>query len=94
MSGGDKLPKKSRFLGKNGPFSVVSEIGRNPRWSWDSMPGQESIRFAKKGCGSSLLNAGFRRFQQNHPFLPASLCGKEEGEFREGLIPAFFGFGA
>jgi len=43
------------------------------------MPGQKSIRLAKKGSGSSFLDAGFRRLQLGHPFPPASLCGKERG---------------
>ena len=43
------------------------------------MPGQKSIRLAKKDSGSSFLDAGFRRLQLGHPFPPASLCGKERG---------------
>ena len=58
------------------------------------MPGQKSIRLAKKGGGSYLLKAGFRRFQPGHPIPPASLCGKEVGERGEGLIPALCVFGA
>jgi hypothetical protein len=58
------------------------------------MPGQKGMRLAKKGGGSSLPDAGFRRFQPSHPFSSASLCGKEEGKFRGGLIPALFVFGA
>jgi len=43
------------------------------------MPGQKSIRLAKKGSGPSFLDAGFHRLQLGHPFPPASLCGKERG---------------
>jgi hypothetical protein len=54
------------------------------------MPGQKSIRLAKKGGDPSLPKEGFRRFQPSHPFPPASLCGEEAGENWEGLIPAPF----
>ena len=58
------------------------------------MPGQKSIRLAKKGSDPSFLDAGFRRLQLGHPFPPASLCGLGERGYREGLLPALFGFGA
>ena len=58
------------------------------------MPGQKGIRLAKKGGGPSWPNAGFCRFQQSHPFPPASLCGEEGKRKGEGLIPALFGFDA
>jgi hypothetical protein len=46
-----------------------------PVWEISPLPGQKGIRLAKKGGGSSLLDAGFRRFQPSDPFPPASLCG-------------------
>jgi len=58
------------------------------------MPGQKSIRLAKKGGGPYLPNAGFCALLPNCPLPPASLCGKEEGGKGEGLIPALFVFGA
>jgi len=46
-------------------------------WPSGSMPGQKSIRLAKKGGGSSFPNAGFCALLPSYPFSPASLCGKE-----------------
>jgi hypothetical protein len=57
------------------------------------MPGQESIRLAKKGGGSSFLNAGFCRFilvVSQPPRLFAETKMGEPGRF----LPALFGFGA
>ena len=58
------------------------------------MPGQKSIRLAKKDSGSSFLDAGFRRLQLGHPFPPRVSLRKGERGHREGLLPALFGFGA
>ncbi|MBP1720134.1 MAG: hypothetical protein H6Q43_3572 [Deltaproteobacteria bacterium] len=52
---------------------------RFPLWPIDSLPGQKSIRLAKKGRSSSLPKAGFRRYQPSNPFPPASLCGEKAG---------------
>jgi len=83
-----------RFLSKKGIFSMGSANRTFPLMPIGPMPGQKSIRLAKKGGDPSLLNAGFRRFQPGHPFPPASRCGEEAGGNWEGLIPALFGFGA
>jgi len=48
------------------------------------MPGQKSIRLAKKGGGPSFSNAGFCALLPSYLFSPASLCGKEEGGKGEG----------
>jgi len=53
------------------------------------MPGQKSIRLAKKGGGSSLTEAGFRRFQPSDPFASASLCGDKDRRTRK-VIPGPF----
>jgi len=53
------------------------------------MPGQKSIRLAKKGGYSSFLDAGFSRLQPNHRFPPASLCGKKDGGNWEGYSRPF-----
>jgi hypothetical protein len=58
------------------------------------MPGQKSIRLAKKGSDSSLPNADFCALLSSHLFPPASLCGNKEGGKWEGLIPALFVFPA
>jgi len=48
-------------------------------WPIGSLPGQKSIRLAKKGRGPSWPKAGFRRYQRGDPFPPASLCGEKAG---------------
>jgi len=40
------------------------------------MPGQKNMRLAKKGSGSSFLNAGFRRFS---PAIPPPHLFAETG---------------
>ena len=47
------------------------------------MPGQRSIRLAKKGGDLPFLDAGFRPFQPIHPFPTASLCEDKEGGIRK-----------
>jgi len=63
-------------------------------WPSGPLPGQKSIRLAKKGGGSSFPDAGFCALLPVYPLPPASLCGKEEEGKGEGLIPALFVFGA
>jgi len=63
-------------------------------WPSGSLPGQKSIRLNKKGGSPSFPNAGFCALLPSYPFLPASLCGNQEGGKWEGLIPALFVFGA
>jgi hypothetical protein len=57
------------------------------------MPGQKSIRLAKKGGGSSFLNAGFRRFSSAIPWPPRLFAETKKGELKR-FSPALFGFGA
>jgi len=57
------------------------------------MPGQESIRLAKKGGDSSFLCAGFRRFSPAVP-LPPRLFAETRGVEPARFLPALFGFGA
>jgi hypothetical protein len=57
------------------------------------MPGQKSIRLAKKGGGSSFPNAGFRRFSPAIPWPPRLFAETKWKEHRR-LLPALFGFGA
>jgi len=61
-------------------------------WPSGSLPGQKSIRLAKKGGGPSFPDAGFCALLPSYPFPPASLCGREEGGKWAGLIPALFVF--
>jgi hypothetical protein len=44
------------------------------------MPGQESIRLAKKGGGPSFLNAGFRRFSPAVPWPPRLFAETKRGD--------------
>jgi hypothetical protein len=53
------------------------------------MPGQKSIRLAKKGGRSPFPEAGFRRFSSAIP-LPPRTRRREQRR----LLPALFGFGA
>jgi hypothetical protein len=57
------------------------------------LPGQKSIRLAKKGDGSSFLNAGFRRFSPAI-LLPPRLFAEAKRREHRRLLPALFGFGA
>jgi len=57
------------------------------------LPGQKSIRLAKKGGGSSFPNAGFRRFSPAIPWPPRLFAETKWKEHRR-LLPALFGFGA
>jgi len=73
------VEKKTRFLSEKAIFSIGSMDRRLAVWPSGSMPGQKSIRLAKKGGGPSFPNAGFCALLSSYPFPPASLCGKEEG---------------
>ena len=57
------------------------------------MPGQKSIRLAKKGGGPSFPGAGFRRFSPGIPFPPRLFAETRRGEPGK-FLPALFGFGA
>ena len=68
------------FLSEKGVFSVGPANREDSLWPKGPLPGQKSIRLAKKGGGPSFADAGFRRFSPPIPFPPASLCGyKEKG---------------
>ena len=60
-------------------FITSAANERFPLWPIGSLPGQKSIRLAKKGRGSSLPKAGLRRYQPGDSFPPASLCGEKGG---------------
>jgi hypothetical protein len=57
------------------------------------MPGQKSIRLAKKGGGSTFLNAGFRRFSPAIPWPARLFAETKQGELAR-FLPALFGVGA
>jgi hypothetical protein len=67
------VEKENGFISEEILFSGGSvNRGRSLKQA-GPLPGQKSIRLAKKGCGSSNLDAGFRQ-----PLATASLCGKKE----------------
>ena len=57
------------------------------------MPGQESIRLAKKGGDPSFPDAGFRRFSRGIPLPPRLFAETKRGE-PERHLPVLFSFGA
>jgi hypothetical protein len=57
------------------------------------MPGQKSIRLAKKGGGFSFPDAGFRRFSPVIPLPPRPFAETKRGD-PAWFFPALFGFGA
>jgi hypothetical protein len=57
------------------------------------MPGQKSIRLARKGGGSSFPDPGFRRFSPVIPLPPRLFAETKRGESGR-FLPALFGFGA
>jgi hypothetical protein len=59
----------------------------------DSLPGQKSIRLAKKGGGSSFPDAGFSRFSLVFPRPPLFFAERKKGELAK-FLPALFDFGA
>ena len=80
----DLVEKKTRFLSEKAAFSIGSIDRRIAVRPSGSMPGQKSIRLAKKAGGPSFPNAGFCALLPRYPFPPASHCGKEEGGKGEG----------
>ena len=62
-------------------------------WPDGPMPGQESMRLAKKGGGSSFPEAGFRRFNPGIPLPPRLFAETQRGEPGR-VLPALFDFGA
>jgi len=70
--------------------SANRDRSRRPR---DPLPGQKSLRLAKKGGGSSFPEAGFRRFRPVTPLPPRLFAETKRGEIRR-FLPALFGFGA
>ena len=66
---------------------------KNSPWPNGLLPGQKSIRLAKKGGGSPFPGAGFRRFSPVIPWPPRLFAEAKRRE-RRRLLPALFGFGA
>jgi len=70
--------------------SANRDRSRRPR---DPLPGQKSLRLAKKGGGSSFPDAGFRRFRPAIPWPPRLFAETKKGKPKR-FLPALFGFGA
>jgi hypothetical protein len=81
------------FLSEKFLLSLGSANRENHVLPSGPLPGQKSIRLAKKGGGSSFLNAGFRRFSPVIPLPPRLFAETRQGEFRR-FLPALFVFGA
>jgi hypothetical protein len=81
------------FLSEKFLLSVGSANRESHGLPSGPLPGQKSIRLAKKGGGSSFPNAGFRRFSPVIPLPPRLFAETRKGEF-EKFLPTFIGFGA
>jgi len=81
------------FLSEKFLLSAGSANGESHGLPGGPMPGQKSIRLAKKGGGSSFPNAGFRRFSPVIPLPPRLFAEARKGEFRK-FLPPLSGFGA
>jgi hypothetical protein len=74
------VEKKISFLSEKFLFSVGSANRENLLLPSGPLPGQKSIRLAKKGGYSSFLNAGFRRFSPAIPWPPRLFAETKKGE--------------
>jgi hypothetical protein len=81
------------FLSEKFLLSAGSPNGKDQVLPRGPLPGQKINRLAKKGGGSSFLNAGFRRFSPVIPLPPRLFAETRQGEFKRSL-PALFVFGA
>jgi hypothetical protein len=54
-----------------------------PLWPIGSLPGQKSIRLAKKGNGPSLPKAGFLRYQPGDPFPPRLFAERKQDGYKK-----------
>ena len=87
------VEKKTGFLSEKDLFSVGSANREDSLWPNGSMPGQKSIRLAKKGGDPFFPDAGFRRFSAAIP-LPPRLFAETKRREHRSLLQALFGFGA
>jgi hypothetical protein len=87
------LKRKWIFFLKSFYYQGGSANGKNHVLPRGPLPGQKSIRLAKKGGGSSLPNAGCRRLSPVIPLPPRLFAETRKGEF-EKFLPTLFGFGA
>jgi hypothetical protein len=67
------------FLSEKYLLSMGSANRESHVWPRGPMPGQKIIRLAKKGGGSSFLNAGFRRFCPLIPLPPRLFAETKQG---------------
>jgi len=79
------------LLSEKDEFSLGSANRKGSLWPNGPMPGQKSIRFAKKGGEPSFPKAGFRRFSPGIPLPPHLFAETKRGELG-GFLPALFVF--
>jgi hypothetical protein len=87
------VEKKTGLLFEKEVFSAGSANREKSLWPNCPMPGQKSIRLAKKGGDPSFPDAGFRRFSPGTPFPPRLFADTKRGGVGN-ILPALFGFGA
>jgi len=87
------VEKEIGFISEKVIFSITSLKRENSLWPRGPLPGQKSMRLAKKGGGLSFPNAGFRRFSPAIPLPPRLFAETERGELLR-FLPILFGFGA
>jgi hypothetical protein len=87
------VEKENGFVSEKLLFSAGSANRGRSLKQVGPLPGQKSIRLAKKGGGSSFPEAGFRRFRPAIPWPPRLFAETKRREQRKPL-PALFGFGA
>jgi hypothetical protein len=83
------VEKKTGFLSEKDLFSVGSANREDSLWPNGSMPGQKSIRLAKKGGDPFFPDAGFRRFSPGIPFPPRLFAETKRKELGR-VLPALF----
>jgi len=79
------------LLSEKDEFSLGSANRKGSLWPNGPMPGQKSIRFAKKGGEPSFPEAGFRRFSPGIPLPPHLFAETKRGELGR-FLPALFVF--
>jgi hypothetical protein len=84
---------KPAFLSEKDLFSWGSTNRDTSLWPNGPMPGQKSMRLAKKGSGSSFPDVGFCHFSQVIPLPPRLFTETKRGGLAR-FLPTLFGFGA
>jgi hypothetical protein len=80
------VEKENGFISEEILFSGGSVSRGRSLEQAGPLPGQKSIRLAKKGCDSSNFDAGFRHFSQANPWPPRLFAEKKWRE-QSRLLP-------